>query len=151
MTYNLFDFLISKHGNPIVYVDIKNPLRLSKEAARQRHEHIFKEYGFSNSPKYFLLVSQDHGYLWNPLNTHSSRNPDLEFPMTEIVTRYFKEYTPDLRLRHNELAIIIYNWLSDLTMSLLAVPLVNESEKSLSNIGFLDAIQGATIITEDEI
>ena len=90
---------------------------------------------------YFLLVSQNTGFLWKgspSLNTNSS--PDYEFPMHNVIVR-FSRRQPEQRLHAEELGYVVLRWLMNLSSK--PQDMEQEPEKTLERAGFVDAIKGA--------
>ena len=98
---------------------------------------------------YFLLASQDVGYLWKePKYVSYNTPPNYEFPMDKVVTRYLKR-EPGQRLYGAELELVVLQCLTDLTQG--TQENVEEPEITLSISGFIESIKGATVLAEEEI
>ena len=71
-------------------------------------------YGFIANAPYFLMISQDIGFLWEDLESGiTTSNPKLEFIMREVVSRYLPHLGED-RLSGSELEFLVIQWLMDL-------------------------------------
>ncbi|HVB72500.1 MAG TPA: hypothetical protein VNE38_02995, partial [Ktedonobacteraceae bacterium] len=58
------DILIqSPQGKPIAVVEVKNRQHFSRDIAREYRRNLLT-HGFYPHGPYFLLTSQDKGYLW---------------------------------------------------------------------------------------
>src|SRR5207253_2266346 len=103
--------------------------------------------GLPHQIPYFLLLSQDTGFLWNEIGQRRlNTSPTLEFPMNDVVRRYLPNVNTKERLRGTELEFLVLQWLIDLTGG--AQEANQEPEKSLALTNFLDSIRGATVIAE---
>ncbi len=135
-------------GYPIAVVEVKNLKDLSRdEAIELRHNLI--EYGIPSHVPYFLLISQDVGFLWQgPKQENLNVPPDYEFPMDRVVTRYSTR-KPGQRLYEPELEMLVLRWLTNLATK----PQKNteEPEKTLALSGFNESIKGATVLIEKEL
>jgi len=142
------DILIrGSDGSALAIVEVKNRLNLSRDVARELRRNILSHDGLQQIP-YFLLLSQDSGFLWAaPASKNPDSLPSFEFPMEKVFLRYLSQADLKERLRGTQLELLVLHWLNELA----AAPVVpaEEPEKSLSKAGFLDTIQGATVIAED--
>jgi hypothetical protein len=143
------DILIhDSEGYPIAVVEVKNLQNLSRDIATELRYNLIN-YGVSARVPYYLLLSQDVGFLWTEskqVEPHAP--PTYEFSMDKVVTRYLKEDSPR-RLYGSILELLVYQWLND-----LATKPVNEGEepeKTLALSGFAKSIKGATILAEDNL
>ncbi len=93
---------------------------------------------------YFLLLSQDIGFLWKDDPSLSVDSPpNYEFPMDTVMVRY-SEKLPEQRLYTGELEYLFLLWLMDLRAQ--PQEMVEEPEKKLTHAGFTDAIHHAMIL-----
>jgi hypothetical protein len=97
---------------------------------------------------YFLLVSQETGFLWKHAASPESP-PTTSFPMGAVIERYIPSAGVDERLRGEQLELIVLQWLADLAAD-PNVP-AGEPEDTLASCGFLDAIRGARVAQQDEL
>lgn len=136
-------------GDPVFVVEVKNRKGLSAEIATQLRRNLVV-HGLLRSARFFLLVSQDQGFLW----AENARDlpdapPRIEFPMSGVVRRYLPERSSDERLRGMELELVILQWLTDLTRAEgVDVDANAEPERSLAQVGLLDVLQGGTVLTQ---
>ena len=144
------DFLVrSQDGQPIAAIEVKNPQELSRDDAASLRRNMLAHGMLPRTP-YFLLLSQDTGFLWNESGHKTLNAPTAyEFPMGEVVRRYLPEGDAKERLRGSQLELVVLQWLLSLTSSSQEVKA--EPEKSLAPSGFLDSIKGATIIAEARV
>jgi hypothetical protein len=131
-------------GNPIVIVEVKNPETLSLDVATQLRRNM-SAHGVLGRIPYFLLVSQETGYLWREQPEPLFDAPPLvQFPMKGVVNRYAPWLEDGVRLRGTELEPVVVQWLTDLSRG-SSEPSVGEPERSLAKSGFLDALRGGTV------
>ena len=143
------DILIrDAEGYPIAVVEVKNLPNLTRNAATELRHNLI-EYGIPARVPYFLLLSQDIGFLWkNGTHVTSDSPPDYEFPMDGVITRYLKE-TSERRLYESILSLIIFQWLNDLINN--PGNEENEPEKTLALAGFNQALKNAVVLIEENI
>jgi len=124
----------------IAVIEIKNRQNLSRDIAMILRRNIGAFDSFPHAP-YFLLLSQDVGFLWEESGQKDLVAPTVEFPMKQIMSRYLPDMNPDERLRNSELELLVLMWLNDLTWG--QPETTEEPEKSLASSEFLRAVQGA--------
>lgn len=144
MTDTRPDILIrSPEGSPIAVVEVKNIQNLSlKEVIDLRHSIALS--GVAAQAPYFLLLSQDVGYLWKKTK-HESLNepPTAQFPMDKVVTRYSSNHS-NRRLYNEVLEILVLQWLTNLSEN--PQQTTEEPERTLALSGFNESIKGATVL-----
>lgn len=136
------DIIISGASGVIAAVEVRNPERFDRAAAIEHRKHLL-ESGALRRVDWLLLVSQDHGYLWNAQPSDAA--PIAEFPMDVALARYFSSGELSGRLRPSELELLVHDWLARLMWDDL-----DEGDPSvleLRRVGFLDAIKGGTTST----
>lgn len=140
------DILISNQdGTPIAAVEIKNRQHLTPEVATVLRRNL-AVHGYAPSVPYYLLLSQDVGYLWKNTQPHGiDAPPDYQFPMGNVISRYLKSEAHP-RLSGAELELVVVQWL--ITLTLEPAEPHEEPENSLVTAGFLNAIQGASVVAE---
>ena len=141
------DILIrDPEGDTIAVIEVKNLPNLTRDVATELRHNLI-EYGVPARVPYFLLLSQDVGFLWKEAKeTDLDAPPTYEFPMNKVVSRYFKEDS-EQRLYESILELLVFQWLNE-----LAVRPENddeEPEKTLALSGFTESIKGAIILTEE--
>ena len=140
------DILVTDQSDrPAAAVEVKNRQQLSPEvAAILRRNHSV--HGYLPSTPYYLMLTQDVGYLWTKLDpTRLDAPPDYQFPLENVIQRYLKS-APMRRLSEAELVLVILQWLIELTLELQ--PATEEPERTLAATGFLSAIRGGRVIAE---
>ncbi len=135
-------------GGSIAVVEVKGGMYMSKDYAIDIRRNMLAE-GLPAHIPYFLILSQDLGFLWkdseqNDLNTP----PTYEFPMNEVIKRYSTE-EPDRRLPVIELEYVMLQWLTSLSIEPQKV--AEEPEKTLAASGFMDAIKDALVLIEEKL
>lgn len=130
-------------GRPVVAVELKNSLGLTRDVAVQLRRNLLDHQALGDG-RYFLLLSQDWGYLWNEAQTADCLAPPAqEFPMQAVVARYAGHLGPSERLHKAELAAVIFRWL--LTVAHSPNGLADEAERALRDAGLVDAISGGAV------
>ena len=102
-------------GPPIAIVEVQTRSNLSRDVATEiRHNML--ERGLPSHLPYFMLLSQDRGYLWKEANGETGLvQPNYEFPMGKVVERY-SQHEPGQRLFEPELLYIVLHWLTNISM-----------------------------------
>jgi hypothetical protein len=133
------DILISGPHGVIAAVEVRNPERFDRAAAIEHRKHLLGS-GALRHVDYLLLVSQDHGYLWNAQPAEAE--PIAEFPMDVALSRYFSSGELSGRLRPSELELLVHDWLARIMWH--DVDEQDPSVRELRRVGFLDAIKRGT-------
>lgn len=140
------DILITDHhGRPLAAVEVKNRQHLPPEVATVLRRNLVV-HGYAPLTPYYLLLSQDIGYLWkNPDPKRLDAPPDYQFPLANVIARYLKS-EPQRRLSGQELELVLLQWLIELT---LEHPQPREEpEITLAIAGFDHAIRGGRVVAE---
>lgn len=126
----------------IAVVEVKNQQGLSPEDAIEMR-HILIDYGYPFKVPYFLLLSQDVGFLWDETaQDNPEAPPTYKFPMDKVVLRYSDE-PPKERLYGADLELLVLQWLTNLTTKPTKVD--EEPEKTLLHSGFNESIKDAYV------
>ena len=138
------DILIqSPQGKPIAVVEVKNRQHFSRDIAQEYRRNLLKHGLYPQGP-YFLLTSQDKGYLWTGAKENViEAEPSYDFPMDNIVSRYMKT-APGERLYGSVFELVVLQWLADLSRGALTA--LEEPEKTLELAGFNKSIEGAKVV-----
>jgi hypothetical protein len=138
------DLLISDRvGEPVAAVELKNRRDLRRDIAVQLRRNL-AAHGALGNAAYFLLLSQDTGYLWKDAGAHDwLAPPSWEFPMQAAVARYAGPARSPDRLRESEFAALVFRWLQALTQSIDGAR--EEPERSLEEAGLLEAMRGGAV------
>ena len=140
------DILITDHNDtPLAAIEVKNRQHLSPQLAAVLRRNLVV-HGYVPPTPYFILLSQDVGYLWKDVQ-HQVLDvlPDYEFPLDSVVARYLKSKAKR-RLSGEELELVISQWLIELTLDHHEPR--EEPERTLAMSGFLDAIRGGSVVVE---
>jgi hypothetical protein len=148
MNSNPFDILINNDNGTIAVIEVKNRKNLNIEDAKKVRRNILAHQSLKS--KYFVLVSQEYGYVWdNEKSLQLLDNPLISFSMQDIVSRYYKRLNNyENRLRENELELIVAQWVNDLVKTKERNNFTSEPEQKLAEGGFIDTIHGATVVSE---
>ncbi len=126
----------------IAVVEVRNQQDLSREDAIEMR-HILIEHNYPSKVPYFLLLSQEVGFLWDETTQNDpDASPTYEFPMDKVVLRYFEE-PPTERLYGDELELLVLQWLIGLTTKPQRIN--EEPEKTLERAGFNKYIKDADV------
>lgn len=136
-------------GQSVLVAEIRNRQNLSQGVAVALRRNL-ASHNLLPPSKFFLLLSQDVGFLWSTADSSvPDAPPTVEFPMVNVVSRYLRGAQPQDRLRQSELQMLVANWLEDLAGP--APKVADEPEKTLEQTGFLKAIQGATVLSHAKV
>lgn len=129
-------------GQFVAVVEIKNRQNLSREIATVLRRNSMT-YSLLPQTPYFLLLSQDKGFLWKDAWREGPEvPPTYEFPMDKVIARYVSK-EPDDRLYNQELEFLALQWLTDLANGKQKTS--EEPEKTLAVAGFNETIKEARV------
>ncbi|WIG60950.1 MAG: hypothetical protein OJF49_003698 [Ktedonobacterales bacterium] len=132
-------------GQQIAVVEVKSRENLSRDIATTYRRNMVA-HGVASPVPFFVVISQDAGYLWKPGKGKAiDLPPDVEFSMDTIVQRYLHE-PPKHRLIGTELQLLVLEWLRDLSVG--RDDRDEEPEKALAEAGFSDSIRGGEVVVE---
>jgi hypothetical protein len=135
-------------GRPIAVVEVKNRQDLSSDIAIEMRRNMLRR-GLPAQVPYFLLLSQDVGYLWRESRQDNpDAPPAYEFPMDKVVKRY-SHREPGQRLYGTELELLVLQWLTNLSTK--PQKMIEEPERTLELAGFNDSIKEAMVLIEEEL
>lgn len=143
------DLLIKDNeGKPIAVVEVQSRHSLSSDVATEIRRTLL-EHGLPAQIPYFLLLSQDDGYLWKgSVQLMPDSPPMYHFPMNSVIRCYsLKE--PDQRLFASELELLMLHWLANLSMKQPETS--EEPEKTLAQAGFNESIKNGMVLIEEGI
>lgn len=143
------DFLIqSPDGDSIAVVEVKNIENLTREEAIQVRRSL-AHYGVPLHAPFFLLLSQDVGFLWKDSESEKlDSSPTYVFPMSNVVARFSDRKAGEI-LYKAEFSILILRWLNRLTLE--PQDSSKEPERTLALSGFLEAVKGANVLLGAEL
>lgn len=140
----------SPQGFPIAVVEVKNRQNLYRDVATDLRRNLVN-YGVPSQVPYFMLLSQDVGFLWKGSKSENlDEPPAYEFPMDKVVKRYL-ELEDNRRIYGVVLELLVQQWLNELTISTSSQVPTEEPEKTLALSGFNESIKGATVLTEEDL
>jgi len=146
MLVGIADIIVrATDGRIVATVHVKNLPSLGPDAAVALKD-LRLESGLVLTTAHFLLVSQEHGYLWLPGHAETGKRPDVMFPMAPVVRRTFPRLRPRERLYATVLEMVVADWLRDLAIG--NVSLRANPERKLVKAGFVRDIQNAFVETE---
>lgn len=133
-------------GRFVATIEIKNLLNLTSDTATQLRHNMAIRGSLLQTP-YFLILSQDTGFLWKEAwKQEPDAPPTYEFPMSSVWGRYVTR-KPGERLYKIELEFLVLQWLTDLAAG---TPQTSEEpEKTLALANFNKTIKDATVSIED--
>jgi hypothetical protein len=138
--------MLSPTGRVVASVEIQNLQNLTRDAATYIRYNMLVDGLLARTP-YFLVMSQDKGYLWkDSWQEGDDAPPTYEFPTNNIAPRYVKR-KPGERLYAVEIELLAFQWLTDLAKGKQKIG--EEPENTLAQAGFIDTIKDATVILED--
>lgn len=136
-------------GRPIAIVVVRTRTNMSRDVAMEIRRNMI-EVGLPSHVPFFLLVSQDVGYLWKDTKTSEpDALPVSEFSMRNVIERYSIKNL-EQRLYGHELELVVYHWLTNLSRPFHQEE-VEEPEKTLALFGFNEAIRGALVLIEEKL
>lgn len=135
-------------GSSIAIIEVRTRTNMSREVAMDIRLNMI-EVGLPFQVPFFLLVSQDIGYLWKDTKTSEPDAPPVsEFSMRNVIERYSIKNL-EQRLYSHELELVVYHWLTNLSRPFQEE--AEEPEKTLALFGFNDAIGGALVLIEEKL
>ncbi len=138
--------VVDPRDRPVAAIEVKNRPKLDRPEATMIRRNLFA-HGIVAPVDYFLLVSQDIGYLWGPAKRDAiDAEPDLSFPMSTVLERYSVEPTTSGRLFNSQLELLVSSWIQELTSP--SGQAEGEPELSLERAGFTSAVRRGRVVAE---
>jgi hypothetical protein len=137
-------------GNLLAWIDVRNREDLSPEIAAVLRRNLVTHGYVSTDARYFMLVSQEFGYLWDEREARAGVLPSLPivFSVGPIVRHYLPSLVDGDRLSGSQLELAITQWLWDLANTVEDRP--REPETSLAGTDFVRSIEGGRVGSDDE-
>lgn len=132
-------------GFPVLVVEVKNRENFPREVASALRQ-AFLDHGLGNTAAYFMLLSQDVGYLWQQADVSANAHLPHEFSTRNLLRRYLPDAGSPARLGGAQLELVVTQWLRDLAEH--GSHAQEEPERTLATTGLLAAIEGATVLSE---
>lgn len=130
-------------GKSVLVAEVKNRQELSAGVATALRRNL-AAHNLLPPSDYFLLASQDFGYLWKAADSSMPDTPPTaQFSMTDVIARYLPRVGPHERLGHTELEMLLLQWLQDLAGPNGNPPV--EPEAKLGRTGLLEDLRGSTV------
>jgi hypothetical protein len=145
----LADLVIKdKKDDPLAVIDVVNFPGFSREQAIGLRRRLI-DYGLPAQLPYFLLLTQDIGFLWKDTEKDQlDVPPNYEFPMDGLVQRYEKA-SSQRRLYRWELEWLILQWFAHLRAS--SEPDTEEPELTLVRSGLRELIKDVSLLPDEEV
>lgn len=101
MIRNRADFEVTgRSGGTVALIEVKNVPRLVASSAADLRRGLLEEDPANLPLAYFLVVSQDQAFLWEPEQGGDSDSPPAAaFPMRQILGEYLSDGVLDQHLR----------------------------------------------------
>jgi hypothetical protein len=144
------DIIIHREdGSPVAAVEVKNPTNLTRAKAIELRRH-YVQHGKGYQTPYFMLVSQDKGYMWvrppSQTNVKPRVEPSAEFSMGDVVKRYLPHQDPVGYLQEPVMQMLVTSWLNGLVYGYgPSASGEDDPERTLAGLGFLDSIRGGVV------
>jgi hypothetical protein len=144
------DLLVSdKTGKPVVMIELKNRQDMTRNVAVHLRRNLAAHDALGSVP-YFLLLSQDAGYLWkNSPASDLLALPSAEFPMRAVVERYSPHTDGSRRLGGSEFSALVFRWLQSLTQPSNGIQ--DAAETTLKEAGVLEAMRGGSVADQPRV
>lgn len=136
----------ASNGEVIAAVEVKNLPGLDALRADDVRRNLLSQ-GAVPPVRFFLLISQERGFLWRSSAVSDARQP-IEFPMTGITAVYAPGIAAGERLRGAELELAVMAWLSDLARGVPLPAPAQAASSILDAAGFLDAVRETIAVQE---
>lgn len=132
-------------GKFVAVIEVKSYKDLTRDVATELRRNLMFHTLLPQTP-YFLLMSQDKGFLWEEAWRKGPESPPTyEFPMDNVITRYRKSKQGEKPFGR-ELESLALRWLNDLAKAQI---LTNEEpEKTLALAGFTNSVKEGTVMVE---
>jgi len=138
------------NGSTAAVIEVKNREELSSEIATTLRRNLLVHGLRSLHAPYFMLLSQEVGYLWDQRDAFKLYTPPtLGFSLRPVIERYAPWLEPGERLGEAQLELIVAGWLKDLveTDTESHAPL----EDVLEETGFLNHVRGTMIVSDTQV
>jgi hypothetical protein len=139
------------NGDVLALVEVKNREHLTPEIAEAYRENVLGHGPGNWWSRFFMLVSQDVGYLWDH-GAHpgaTETRPATVFPMEPVVRFYLPSLVDRGRLSGAELELAVSQWLWALAYGAEHRP--KEPEMALAATDFPRLIRGGRVGLEIDL
>lgn len=150
-----FDFVIKHPRRGLVaVVEIKTGSQeWSAARAAEYRRNLILSGIVTPAPPYFLVLTPKSGYLWEGATSSTPEHlPGLTFPMAGVLQRYSSSEAA-ASIPSSDFHSAVFRWLSNLTDGQEPSEAVSADhpEAQLVHHGFLEAVQGAMVLTEASV
>lgn len=136
-------------GMPIAIVEVQSWKNLTEDVAMKMKRNMVED-GLPIITSYFLLLSQDIGYLWTKDKLlDPNAPPSYKFPMENIVKRYMKKEYWERRFVKSEMEFLILRWLINLSAN--PEMETEEPEETLNRAGFNALFKNNIVFIEETL
>lgn len=98
-----------------------------------------------DAPRYYLVVSQDKGFLWRLDHTPTLADaPVWELPMGDLLRPYMPPLKRGGRLQFDELRMLVFSCLGDLADA--GMPVTTELPAALVESGLADVLRSNAVV-----
>lgn len=139
------------NGDVLALVEVKNREQLTRDIAADYRENLLGHGPGNWWSRFFMLVSQDVGYLWDHGTVPQTPqvSPPIEFPMDPVIRFYLRSAVNGRRLHGSSVELAVSQWLWDLANDVENRP--KEPEAALGRTDFLRLIKGGRVGTEIDL
>jgi hypothetical protein len=139
------------NGDVLALVEVKNRENLTPDIAVAYRENLIGHGPGNWWSRFFMLVSQDVGYLWDHGTVPQATDtpPPIAFPMDPVVRFYLRSLVDGRRLGGPELELVVSQWLWDLAYQVENRP--KEPEAALAGTDFPRLIKGGRVGMEIDL
>ena len=110
--------IVTSHGRPLAFVQVKNLPRLSRETAVGLRDALVQDVPI----QYVLVLSQNAGFVWRRQGDQVEyREPEV-LDMRPVLREYFSEGELSRHMRGTELELVFSHWLGDLARGRVTRP-----------------------------
>jgi hypothetical protein len=138
----------SADGGVLALVEVKNRENLTAEIAAVLRRNVVEDAPASWWAPFFILVSQDVGYLWDQRSLPRTDGadaplPTASFPMEPVIEHHLPAILVDGRLYNSHVLSAVARWLADLASGLERRP--KQPETALERTDFPRLIRGGRV------
>ena len=132
----------------IALVEVFNIANLDRAEAIAIRRNLIDYFALPEDP-YLLIVSQEHGYLWEPAEAkRASSEPAQEFTMKPVMTKFASDHPAGVRMQAGIFDYVAVQWLSHLAWSMRSNGVLKNEDLPLAGSAFANAISNASILME---
>jgi len=133
-------------GQPLAIVELKNRKGLTSEVGVDLRRELTADQGLGARAPFFVLLSQEVGFLWQGPLAESSDQPMWTFSMAELIGDYLDPTGVERGtwLWPDAFRLVVLQWLYDLIDGKRDE--ASEPERTLAESGLLAALWGAHIM-----